>query len=95
MLSPAEPTQIEISPTIFDTLLLAIARPVVYGARGSAHSEKFTQFLRLPFSRSSFSVSATIATARKWARNGMRNYVDQTAHTDQDSDSTGKSIALS
>jgi len=37
---------------------------------------------------------ADFATAPQWARNGMRNYVDQTAPTDQDSNSTGCGMAF-
>ena len=34
------------------------------------------------------------ATAPQWANNGMPNWVDQTAHTDQDPDSTGCGMAF-
>jgi hypothetical protein len=37
---------------------------------------------------------ADFATAPQWARNGMQNYVNQTAPTDQDSDSTGCGMAF-
>jgi hypothetical protein len=37
---------------------------------------------------------ADFATAPQWARSGMRNYVNQTAPTDQDSDSTGCGMAF-
>jgi hypothetical protein len=37
---------------------------------------------------------ADFATAPQWARNGMRNYVDKTTLTDQDSDSTGCGMAF-
>ena len=38
MLIPALARQVEIWPTMFGTLLLAIARRVVFGARGSTAS---------------------------------------------------------
>jgi hypothetical protein len=37
---------------------------------------------------------ADFATAPQWAHNGMPNWVDQTAHTDQDPDSTGCGMAF-
>src|ERR1700726_1997873 len=37
---------------------------------------------------------ADFATAPQWARDGMRNYVDHTAPTDQDSDSIGCGMAF-
>jgi len=37
---------------------------------------------------------ADFATAPQWAQDGMPNWVDQTAHTDQDPDSTGCGMAF-
>ena len=37
---------------------------------------------------------ADFATAPQWAQNGMPDWVDQTAHTDQDPDSTGCGMAF-
>jgi hypothetical protein len=37
---------------------------------------------------------ADFATAPLWARDGMPNWVDQTAQTDQDADSTGSGMAF-
>ena len=42
MLSLAAARQVEICPTMFGTLLLAIASRVVLGTRGSTASGKFT-----------------------------------------------------
>src|SRR5688572_32614695 len=60
MLRPASARHVEICPTMFGTLLLAIAMRAVAGTRGSAASGKFTEWRMLPCSRTSRSVSATI-----------------------------------
>ena len=57
-LSPAR--QVEIWPTMFGTLLLAMTRRVVPGTRGITASGKFTELRMLPFSRKSRSCSAAI-----------------------------------
>src|SRR5665213_2581567 len=58
--SPAPARQVEICPTMFGTLLLAMAMRCEPGWRGSTASGKFTQLRMLPCSRYSRRVSATI-----------------------------------